>query len=82
MSALAESVGVEGGGARGKNRRNNWEILQGSRLVWQPVSGMHNREGCFGWKSDGLIVALKGGNAPGAKEPCCKHAFINEERAA
>ena len=28
------------------------------------------------------IVAMKRGNARGAKEPCCMHAFINEERAA
>jgi len=38
MGALTESVGVEGGGARGKNRRTNWEILQGSRLLGQPGS--------------------------------------------
>ncbi len=79
MKAPAESVGVEGGGARGKNRRNNWEILQSSRLLRQPSPGMHNREGCFGRKSDGLIVVMKRGNARGAKEPYCKHAYINEE---
>ena len=79
MRALAESVGVEGGGARGKNRQHNWEILQSSRLLGQPAPGMHNRGGCFGRKSDGLIVARKRGNARGAKGPYCKHAYINEE---
>lgn len=42
---------------------------------------------CITWsgprrESDGLIVALKRGNARGAKEPCCTHAFIHEARAA
>ena len=82
MKALAESVGVEGGGARGKNCQHNWEILQDSRQLGQPAPGMHNRGGCPGWKSDGPIVVMKRGNARGAKGPYCKHASINEERAA
>ena len=82
IGALTESVGVKGGGARGKNRWTNWEIHQGSRLKGQPAPGMHNRGGCLGWKSDGPIVVMKRGNARGAKGPYCKHASINEERAA
>ena len=33
-------------------------------------------------ESDGLVVAVKRGNARGAKEPCCTQASNNEARAA
>ena len=32
-----------------------------------------------GRESGGLIRAMNGGNAPGAKEPCCSHARVQRE---
>ncbi len=83
MEAHVESVGVKGESAHRKNCQINWEILLISRQKWwQSPLGINNRGGCSGRKSDGPIVAMKRGNACGAKGPYCKHAYINEERAA
>jgi hypothetical protein len=68
--APVEPVGVKGVGADQKNRQVTWETRLGSRAV---------RQLCPGRESEGLVVAGKRGNARGAKEPCCKHADINEE---
>ena len=75
-------VGVRGVGAHQKNHHVTWETRPGSRLRRQPPRGMHNPRRCLERESDGLVVARKRGNARGAKEPCCKHAFIHEERTA
>ncbi len=69
-------------GAHQKNYHVTWETRSSRRLVRQLPMGMHNYRRCLGRESDGLVVARKRGNARGAKEPCCMHAFINEERAA
>ncbi len=79
IEALVKSVGVEGESAHRKNCQINWEILLSRRGKWQSPSGIHNRGGFTGRKSDGLIVARMQGNACGAKEPYCKHANINED---
>ena len=60
----------------------HWETRPDRRRVRQVPPGINNRFEMSGWESDGLIVAMKRGNARGAKEPCCKHASIDEERAA
>jgi hypothetical protein len=75
-------VGVRGVSAHQKNHHVTWETRPSRRLKRQLAMGMHNHRGCLGWESEGLVVARKRGNARGAKEPCCMHAFINEERAA
>ena len=79
--APVEPVGVRAVGAHQKNHH----VTLGDPLrpprQRQLALGIHNRE-VPGWESDGLVVAKKRGNACGAKEPCCKHAIINEERAA
>ena len=81
-SAPVGPVGVRGVSACQKNRQVTLGDPLRSPRERQPVLGIHNREWCLGGESDGLVVAKKRGNARGAKEPCCKHAFINEERAA
>lgn len=75
-------VGVRGVGAYQKNHHATWETRSSRRLLRQLARGMHNYRQCLGRESDGLVVARKRGNARRAKEPCCMHAFINEERAA
>lgn len=75
-------IGVRGVSARQKNRHVTWETRSGRRLKRPLPMGMHNHRQCLGWESDGLVVARKRGNSRGAKEPCCMHAIINEERAA
>jgi hypothetical protein len=75
-------VGVRGVSACQKNRHVNLGDPLRQPRQRQPVLEIHNRERCRGGESDGLVVAGKRGNARGAKEPCCKHADINEERAA
>ena len=75
-------IGVRGVSARQKNHHVTWETRSGRRLKRHLAMGMHNYRQCLGWESDGLVVARKRGNARGAKEPCCMHANINEERAA
>ena len=80
--ALVGPVGVRGVSARQKNHQVTWETRSGGRLKRQLSMGMHNHQQCLGRESDGLVVATKRGNARGAKEPCCMHANINEERAA
>ena len=75
-------VGVRGVGAHQKNRHVTWETPSSRRRKRRLPMGMHNHRQCLGRESDGLVVAKKRGNARGAKEPCCMHAFINEERAA
>ena len=69
-------------GAHQKNHHVTWETRSSRRLMRQLAMGMHNHRRCLGRESDGLVGARKRGNARGAKEPCCMHAFINEERAA
>jgi hypothetical protein len=81
-SAPVGPVGVRGVGAHQKNHHAIWETRSSRRLTRQPAMGMHNHRRCLGRESEGLVVARKRGNARGAKEPCCMHAFINEERAA
>ena len=81
-SAPVGPVGVRGVGAHQKNHHVTWETRSSRRARRQRTMGMHNHRPCLGWESDGLVVARKRGNARGAKEPCCMHAFINEERAA
>ncbi len=80
--APAGPVGVRGVSACQKNRHVTLGDPLRSPRRRQPVPGIHNQERCLGGESDGLVVARKRGNARGAKEPCCMHAFINEERAA
>ena len=75
-------VGVRAVGAHQKNYHVIWETRSSGRLLRQLPMGMHNRRRCLSRESEGLVVARKRGNARGAKEPCCMHAFINEERAA
>ena len=75
-------IGVRGVSARPKNHHVTWETRSSGRLMRHPAMGIHNHRRGLGRESDGLVVARKRGNARGAKEPCCKHAFINEERAA
>jgi hypothetical protein len=75
-------VGVRGVSACQKNRQVTLGAPPEPPHPRQPVLGIHNEEWCLGVESDGLVVAEKRGNARGAKEPYCKHAFINEERAA
>ena len=83
MMAPARPVGVRGVSARQKNHHAIWETRPSRRLGRrQPPLEMHNHRRCLGRESDGLVVARKRGNARGAKEPCCKHAFIYEERTA
>ena len=65
-----------------KELSQNWETRSGRRCKRPLPMGMHNHRQRLGWESDGLVVAMKRGNARGAKEPCCMHANINEERAA
>ncbi len=80
--APAGPFGVRGVSAHQKNYHVTWETRPSGRLKWQLAMGMHNHRRSLGWESDGLVVARKRGNARGAKEPCCMHASINEERAA
>ena len=80
--APAGPIGVRGVSARQKNHHVTWETRSGCRRKRRLPMGMHNHRQCLGRESDGLVVAKKRGNARGAKEPCCMHAFINEERAA
>jgi len=80
--APAGPVGVRGVGAHQKNRHVTWETPSSRRLMRPLAMGMHNHRRCLRGESEGLVVARKRGNARGAKEPCCMHAFINEERAA
>jgi hypothetical protein len=75
-------VGVRGVGAHQKNHHVTWETRSGRREQRPLAVGIHNHRQRLGRESDGLVVARKRGNARGAKEPCCMHAFINEERAA
>ncbi len=72
-------VGVRGVGAPQKNHHATWETRPSRRLKRQPPLGMHNQRGCLERESEGFVVASKRGNARGAKEPCCKHAFLNED---
>jgi hypothetical protein len=72
-------IGVRGVGACQKNYHAIWETRSGRRRKRQLPLGMHNHRQCLRRESDGLVVARKRGNARGAKEPCCMHAFINEE---
>ena len=81
-SAPVGPVGVRAVGAHQKNDHVTWETRSSRRLMRQLAMGMHNRRRCLSWESDGLVGARKRGNARGAKEPFCMHAFINEERAA
>ena len=65
-----------------KDKPETWETRR-SRCP----EGTNSARECIIWRgarreSDGLVVAVKRGNARGAKEPCCTHAFINEARAA
>lgn len=80
--AFVRPVGVRGVGADQKNHHVTWETRSGRCLKRQLPRGTHNPRQCLRRESDGLIVAKKRGNARGAKEPCCKHAFIYEARAA
>lgn len=80
--APVRPVGVRGVSAFQKNHHVTWETRSGRRLKRQWTRGIHNPRACRGRESEGLVVAGKRGNARGAKEPCCKHANINEERAA
>ena len=81
-SAPVGPIGVRGVSARQKNHHVTWETRSGGRRKRHLPMGMHNHRQCLGWESDGLVVARKRGNTRGAKEPCCMHAIINEERAA
>jgi hypothetical protein len=67
-------------GAHQQNHHDTWETRSG-RLAQagQLAMGMHNHRQRSGRESDGLIVAMKRGNTRRAKEPCCMHAYINEE---
>lgn len=78
-NAPVEPVGVRGAGADQKNHHVTWETRLGSRAARQLTVGIHNHRECPGRESEGLVVAGKRGNSRGAKEPCCKHANINEE---
>ena len=80
--APAGPIGVRGVGACQKNHHVTWETRPSRRLMRLLAMGMHNHRRCLGRESEGLVVARKRGNARGAKEPCCMHAFVNEERAA
>lgn len=75
-------VGVRGGSACRKNNHDRWETRAGSRSKRRSVEEIHNLQRSPARESEGLVVAMKRGNARGAKEPCCIHATINEERAA
>jgi len=77
--APVRPVGVIGVGAHQKNHHVTWDTRSGSRHQWQRAMGTHNHRPCLERESDGLVVAWKRGNARGAKEPCCKHANINED---
>ena len=76
--------GADRSGRRGrvlKETSETWETRSGGRTRGSP-----SRE-CIIWTGartgvGGVHSSLKRGNARGAKEPCCMHAFINEERAA
>lgn len=81
-TAPAGPVGVRGVGADQKNHHVTWETRLGSREERQLAMGIHNHRQRLGRESDGLVVARKRGNARRAKEPCYKHAYINEERPA
>jgi len=81
-AAPAGPVGVRGVSAHQKNHHAIWETRPGGRGKRQPPLGMHNQRGCLERESEGFVRARKRGNARRAKEPCCKHAFIDEERAA
>jgi hypothetical protein len=76
--AFVRPVGVRGVSADQKKHHNSWETPSGRSLTFRPPMGTHNHRWCLGGESDGLVVALKRGNARGAKEPCCKHANIYE----
>jgi hypothetical protein len=58
--AATELSGVKGNGA---HRRIGWEHERSIRAegAWSPHPGMgiNNRAWCSGWKSEGLIVAMK-----------------------
>jgi len=80
--APVRPVGVRGVSTHQKNRHVTWETRPSCRHKRPLAMGMHNHRQCLGGESEGLVVAGKRGNARGAKEPCCKHEFIYEERAA
>jgi hypothetical protein len=78
--APAETVGVKRVGANQQNHHDTWETRSGSLAqAGQLAMGIHNHRQRSGRESDGLIVAMKRGNTRRAKEPCCMHAYINEE---
>jgi len=65
-----------------KDMSETWETRWSRRQ-----EGVNPSRECIIWKgarreSDGLIVAMKQGNACEAKEPCCMHANIDKARAA
>ena len=79
-SAPVGPVGVRGVSAHQKNRHVTWETRSSRRLMRQLAVGMHNHRQRPARESDGLVVAEKSRSSrDGAKEPCCKHANINED---
>lgn len=65
-----------------KDLSETWDTrAYGRQESVSPSQRMNNLEG-IRRESEGLIVAVKRGNARGAKEPCYTHAFIYEARAA
>ena len=79
--APVEPVGVRGVSADQKNHHVTWETRTGRLAQAGPLAvGMHNHRQCPARESDGLVVAEKSRSSrDGAKEPCCKHANINED---
>ncbi len=51
-------------------------------MVITTLEGINNRKNSRGWKSERPIVAMKQGNACGAKELHRHHVYIKERRSA
>ena len=62
--------------------RDRWELRgpNASGVVPRHCVGIHNRASAWVRKSDGAVVAMKRGNARGAKGPCRYHADAGRRR--
>ena len=62
--------------------RDRWELRgpNASGVVPRHCVGIHNHDSAWVRKSDGAVVAVKRGNACGAKGPCRYHADAGRRR--